>query len=261
MIKEKEVSLTIEVLSSDKDSEFVIRSKKEIQSILSRIAEQGARVVLYYDGGNNFILTTLLGMDEHGIWLDVGPLPESNQRLAQSKKIVFISSHREVKVQFVVHDIEEVLFENSAAFYLPLPDTLLRLQRRDYFRLPTSVSNPLKCIIPAQPGSPVQSPVRSPIPWREVTIMDISGSGVALACAEHDVELQPGMIYPDCLISLPGVGTLTATIQIKNTAKITRHNGVINWRVGCKFIHLNGEMTTLLQRYLAQLQSENLAQR
>ena len=257
MIKEKEVSLKIEVLSRGEDSGFLIHSKKEIQLILHRIAQQGTRAALYYDEGNDFILTTLLGVDEHGVWLDVGPRAADNRRLVQSKKFIFISAHHQVKVQFVAHHIENVLFENSAAFYLPLPDTLLRLQRREYFRLVTPVSNPLKCTIPAQPSSPV----RSPVPRREATIMDISGGGVALLCEEHDTELQPGMIYPDCRISLPGVGTLTAAIQVKNTFEVTLRNGVVNRHAGCEFIHLDGEMAILLQRYVARLQSENLAQR
>ena len=91
--------------------------------------------------------------------------------------------------------------------------------------------------------------------------MDISGGGVALECQEHDTEFRPGNIYPICNINLPNIGMLTATILVKNIFIITMHNGEVKKRAGCEFIHLNGTMAILLQRYLAHLQSENLTQR
>ena len=251
MIRKNEVLLKIESLSSDENSGFLIRSKKEIQFILYRIAQQGARAALYYNEGNDFILTTLLGADEHGIWIDVGPHATKNRRLAQSREVIFISSHHQVKVQFEAHHIENMLFGSHEAFYLPLPDTLLRLQRREYFRVPIPASKPLECIVPAKPDMPASR--------REVTIMDISGGGMALVCEEHDTELQAGEIYPDCHIFLPGIGVLTATIRVKNTFKITLHNGLVRERAGCEFVQLDGKMSILLQRYVDLLQSKDLA--
>ncbi|MFZ1319211.1 MAG: PilZ domain-containing protein, partial [Candidatus Nitrotoga sp.] len=93
------------------------------------------------------------------------------------------------------------------------------------------------------------------------TIMDISGGGVALVCQEHDTEFRPGKVYSACHILLPNIGTLTATILVKNIFIITMQNGEIKKRAGCEFIHLNGTMAILLQRYLTHLQSENLTQR
>ena len=91
--------------------------------------------------------------------------------------------------------------------------------------------------------------------------MDISVGGVALECQEHDTEFQPGKVYSICNINLPNIGMLTATILVKNIFIITMHNGEVKKRAGCEFIHLNGTMANLLQRYLTHLQSENLTQR
>jgi hypothetical protein len=38
-------------------------------------------------------------------------------------------------------------------------------------------------------------------------------------------------------------------------------NGDVKKRAGCEFIHLNGTMAILLQRYITHLQSESLTQR
>jgi c-di-GMP-binding flagellar brake protein YcgR len=257
MSKNREVPLKIELFSDGEDSQFRVRSKREIQSILNGLAQDNLRAALYYDEGNDYILTTVLKVNEQGMWLDVGSVVVSNQRILRSNKIIFISSRNQVKIQFVSIRIENALFENHAAFYVPLPDSLLRIQRREYFRLTTPVSNPLRCIIPVAPPAATNKP-DTHILKREVTIMDISGGGVALVCEVHDTELQPGKIYADCRISLPGIGTISVTVKVKNSFEVTLHNGQVCKRAGCEFTQLSGEADTLLQRYVAHLQSESL---
>lgn len=253
MAKEREIPLKIELLSNDEQSEFHIHSKREIQSILRGIVKTEALVALYYDNGNDFILTTLLGIDDQNMWLNVSPRETDNRRILTSQQIIFVSSHLQAKVQFVTHHINYSLFNDKNSFRLPIPHSLLHLQRREYFRLLVPVKRPLTCVISSKLSS--QHPNNCP------TIMDISVGGVALECQENDTEFQPGKTYPNCHINLPNIGILTATIRIKNIFKITTHNGKIKKRAGCEFLHLNGSMTILLQRYLTQLQSENLTQR
>ena len=250
MIRKREVPLKIELLADGEDSQFSIHSKREIQSILNGIVREGSRAALYYDDGNDFILTTALKISEQGLWLDVGPIATSNQRIQHSKKIIFISSHHQVKIQFTANRIENAILGTRAAFYLPLPATLLRIQRREYFRLTTFASNPLRCVIPVSSSAAHAK--------RTVTIMDISGGGVALVCETRDTELLPGNIYYDCSISLPDVGTISVTIIVKNAFEVTLRNGDVCKRAGCEFSCLSGEAAALLQRYVVHLQSETL---
>jgi flagellar brake protein len=258
MNHKKEIPLKIELFSDGDDNPFRIRSKREILSLLQGIAQERMRAVLYYGEKNDFILTKLLGASEHGIWMDIGPLAEDNQRILQSNKIIFISSHRQVKIQFIAHRIERASFNHVDAFHLPLPDSLLRIQRRDYFRLTTPVNKPLRCTIPVRQAASTAQPgiIASK---HEVTIMDISVGGIALACEEHDTELQPGKTYEGCKISLPDIGVITVTVKVKNVFEITLRNGLVNKRVGCEFINMGGEAATLLQRYVTQLQSQAIA--
>lgn len=253
MSRRNEVPLRIELFSGSDDSPFLIHSRKEIQFILHAIAQKSHRVALYYDEGNSFILTTVLAVDEHGLWLEAGPNARDNKRLQQSKKIFFISSHQQAKIQFVSHHTESVTYKDIEAVYLPLPDTLLRIQRRDYYRLVTPVTNPLKCIIPVTPELVSHK--------REITIMDISSGGVALICETEDTELLPGRIYPDCKIHLPDDTTVVATIEVKNAFSVTSPKGIVQKRAGCQFLNLDGRMEIQLQRYINQLQLQQHALR
>lgn len=250
----KEVALTIEHFYNDEDLDFHISSKREIQSILQNIGDIGARIALFYGGGQSFILTTLLGVNAHGMWLDVGPFPPENKRILLSDKITFVSVLQHVKIQFVANNIENDLFENNEAFYLELPDYLLRLQRREFFRTTIPAAAPVKCIIPIPQENPDDPAIR-----REVHVVDISGGGIGLQCGEHEADLLPRKIFPDCQISIPDVGVLTVEIEVRNAYNVTSSNNVVHKHVGCRFIHLENRMNILLQRYITRLQSESLA--
>ncbi len=254
MSRKKEVTLQIERFSRGQDIEFRIKSKKEMLFILQDIAENGTRIALYYDD-HNFILTTLYGANENGMWLDVGPFPPENKRILLSEKITFVSLHQHVKVQFEAHEIESVLLEGDETFYLELPDYLLRIQRRDYFRLSIPASAPVKCIIPIKLYNPDKP--EEPEILREVTVLDISGGGVSLLCDEHETELRPGRTFQDCLISLPDIGNLRVNIEVKNNINTT-HNELVNTRAGCQFGRLDNQTNSLLQNYITRLQSESL---
>lgn len=249
----KEIPLKIELLPGGENSHLLIRSKKEIRFILQEIARKGTRSALYYDAGNDFILTTLLDASELDVWMEAGPNAEANRRALHSDKAIFVGSHQEVKVQFEARHVEAALFRERGAFRLPLPDAMLRLQRRDYYRMVTPEKNPLKCSLPIAPYPPAKR--GSTAPWRDTVIMDISIGGAALVCAEREARLLPGEIYPGCRIFLPDIGAVTATIRVMNVMEITAHDGSVSRHAGCEFLHLDGKTVILLQRYITGLQA------
>lgn len=256
MSRRKDVSLQPEHFSRGQDIEFRINSKREMQFILQDIADKGTRVALYYDELHNFVLTTLIGANTEGMWLDIGPFPPENKNVTLSDKIIFVSMHQHVKVQFVTHDIKLALLEGDETFYTDLPDFLLRLQRRDYFRLSIPASTPINCIIPVRPYNPDKPD--EPEILREVPVVDISGGGLSLLCGEHETELLPKTTFQNCRISLPGAGTIKVNIEVKSNIKITARDESVTTRVGCQLIRLDNQVQSMLQSYIARLQSESL---
>jgi flagellar brake protein len=245
-MRTKEIPLKIELFSKDDENEYLISNPKEIVSILQTIAQRKSRVALYYNEGISMVLTLILAADENGVWIDAASNPQDNRLIERSKRIIFVSSHNQAKVQFIATDAMLGTYEEAPAFSLALPLKLLRLQRRDYYRLVTAETGALNCIIrPVADQAHVQ---------QEVTVMDISIGGVALICEQTGVELQPGMVYEHCQIELPEIGTLEAAIEVKNTIEITDRSGKVKRRAGCVFVKLDGKTTMLLQRYVALMQ-------
>ncbi|HLP98542.1 MAG TPA: flagellar regulator YcgR PilZN domain-containing protein [Sideroxyarcus sp.] len=246
-MRTKEIPLKIELFSNDEENDYLITNPKEIVSILQTIAERKTRAALYYNEGNSMVLTMVLAADENGgVWVDAASNQLDNRHIERSNRIVLVSTHNQAKVQFVASSAFLGLYENAPAFNLALPRKLLRLQRRDYYRLVTPASQPLKCIIHS-------APEQAHIP-HAITVMDISIGGMALVCEEDGVELQPGMVYEHCQIELPEVGTVDTTIEVKNTFEVTDRNGKVRRRAGCVFVKPDGKTTMLLQRYVAQMQ-------
>lgn len=242
----KEIPLKIEILSEDMDTNHRISSASEIKFVMNYIAEKGNRVALYYGNENDFILTTILAADDTGLWLEESPNASDNRRVAESNRLVFVSSHLQIKVQFYASHASRVAYQGRPAFYLPLPDSLYRLQRREYFRLMTPMMNPLRCVIDAR-----ETPKKKPL---EFTIMDISCGGVGLTCMKSDTTLIPGSSYPGCQIELPGLGMIKGTIVVKNLVSLTSQSGSMHRRAGCEFKDLDGPSTILLQRYVTNMQ-------
>ncbi len=243
---EKDIPLKIEILSSDKDDQYRITAPREIEFFLRNLIKSGSRIALYASESNDFILTTLMKADATGMWLEQSKNPHDNTRLLKSHKLIFVSSHAQVKLQFVAAQATLATCQGQEAFFLPFPRSIYRLQRREYYRLSTPVSNPLRCVIPK--GQAEKSDAH------EVTIMDISGGGIGLTCTERDTVLVPGQIYKNCRINLLDVGEFTGTIEVKNLVLLSTPDGKTLRRAGCEFKDLDGAATILLQRYVTAMQ-------
>ncbi len=242
----KDIPLTLESLSGKENDEHRITSAKAIASVLNGIAEHRARVALYYDGAQDFILTTLLKADSTGLWLERGQGDEENRSVTDSQKNIFVSSDYQIKVQFSAGPVKELDYQGESAYYLPLPTSIYRLQRRDYFRV--APPHQLVCVIPA--GRKLS---------REVPIMDISGGGMGLACIGEDAELMPGNTYSDCQIRLPDIGTITVSVVVKNLVSLGSQLGHKLKRAGCEFDNIDPGTLILLQRYVTNMQRSRLS--
>lgn len=247
MFKEPEVPLKIETLAAGEENQFLISSRKEILFILHTIEHKQTRSALFFDNDATSLFTTLLAVDESGLWLGASTEDAMNRSVVSSQKVVFVSSHYHVKIQFISDTIKAVRFKDQDAFFVPLPQSILRIQRRDYFRLPVPVQHPLKCVIPT-------AKLDEPPMEQQVTIMDISVGGIALVCEERGIELRPGEIHHQCHIELPDVGTLTASIEVRNSFEVTTPEGQLQKRAGCEFRQLDGATAIMLQRYISNMQ-------
>ena len=243
----KDIPLKFEILTNQEDDEYLITARREIEFFLQSLAKNGSLIALYPSGSDDFILTTLLKVGSTGLWVEQSNNPDKNKRLTEAKKLFFVSSLAQVKLQFISEKADVATHDGYPALFLPFPKSIHRLQRREYFRLSTPIENPLRCMIPDAKKET----------FHEATIMDISGGGVGLASSEEDTLLTLGKVYPDCRISLPDIGELRFSIEVRNMVTIPTLNGKSIRRAGCAFKNLESSAMVLLQRYITAMQRAN----
>lgn len=238
--------LTIETLHDEQEKECRISSARQIQSLLRDIAESGAPVALYFDGAKDFIMTSLLDTGDTGLWVEQGTDTPKNRRIAACRKITLVSSLNRVKIQFSANEIHAVTYQGYPAFFLPLPESLYRIQRREYYRLPIPLSEQLRCVIPInwpQAGGKLELPV-----------IDISVGGVRLFYKDSNTEFVQGQNYGGCEVNLPDIGKISFTVTVKSVVSISPKHGQTAQRVGCEFKNLDNATGILLQRYVTNMQ-------
>lgn len=237
--------------SADDYSKHEIHAKNEILLILRALKESGSLITVYFNQGNDFLLTSLLEIAADGstLILDVGSNNEMNRRALQADKLICITSHRSVKIRFTLDGVDPIKFEGRKAFHGNVPPTLARLQLRDYFRLTTSRADPLLCHIP------VQRPDGSSV-IIDAAIVDISGGGLALIIPGDDGAFAIGIDFPNCSFTLPGVGDIVTTLRVLKLFDETMASGRVRKRAGCKFVKLPTTMMNLIQRYIIKVEAE-----
>ncbi|HMX16134.1 MAG TPA: flagellar brake protein [Rhodocyclaceae bacterium] len=243
------IPLKFELLQAAEDNPYLLRAKGEIVYHLKAVAAEHALVAAHYGHGNDFLLTTLLAVDDGQLHLDVGKDPEVNRRLLAADRIVCVTHHDKVKVQFALRRLDTVSLQGRTAFRADLPDRMLRLQRREYYRLVTPAARPLRCHVPMPGGAP--SIV--------ATVLDISGGGLAVVVPPAGLDFSPDTVFRGCRIELPEVGTLIVDLRVKNLFEVTLRNGVEVMRSGCQFERMPGPMLTLVQRYILKVERERKA--
>ena len=232
----------------DDDVRFAVRQPAEIVFVLKKIMQNTQLVTAYLDGSADFALTSLLAVmpDTAEIVLDDSPDAAVNKRLLRAKKVLLVTSHNQVKVKFTTSDIREVRYKGRPALRIPLPDTLVRIQRREHYRIATPITKPLICTLPL--------PDRGPGVQAETIVLDISIGGVALMDNHDATGFQIGDVFENCRIGLPEVGTLVVSLKVRNSFETPLRNGLSFRRCGCHFLNLAPSTESLVQRYIMFLE-------
>ena len=234
-------------------SQYLLRTKNEILFVLRGLLAGTHHITVHFNEGHDFFLTTILQLDDEGLTLDHGANAEANGRALAAERLFCVTSHERIRIQFQVRRLKEIMYEGRPAFRAALPEAVLRLQRREYFRLTTPVAHPIKCRIPVMTEAGLSSTVL------EANVVDISGGGLAMMAPPENLIFSAGDTYENCRIELPEVGTILPGLQIRNVFEVTLRNGSRVTRAGCQFTNLPGTMLTLVQRFIIKVERERKA--
>lgn len=235
------------------DSEqYQIHSRLEIIAILRSLIEQRSFVTVYFGACDDFIVSALLAInpDFEELIFDFGANEEANARMVRATDLIVATQLDHIRIQFTAIRAEATTYEGGPAFRIPLPRMLLRLQRREFYRIKVPLGQPLICEL--YPGGQYERPVA-------IRVYDISCGGIALVEYPAALILVPGTVYPGCRIDLAEIGTVTTDIEVMHLLETTGKSGMTSRRCGCRFVHFTNPLVTLIQRYIMKIEREQKA--
>lgn len=233
--------------------DFEVGSRREIISLLRSIGEKNQLIRAVISGDADAAVTSVLDVDPDAgeVLLDCSINADQNRRMLNARKIRFETSLDKIRILFNTEGLRQTTYRGSPAFAMAIPETMIRLQRREYYRMPTPVTNPVRALITVQTENGPEA--------HSFPLADISCGGIALLDHKMLLDNTAGKNYENCRIDLPEVGTVVTTLQVRNSIDMTLLNNKPNRRLGCEFINLQRGMLALVQRYITKLERERNA--
>ena len=234
-------------LGTEVQNHFQIDSRREITSILRSLGEKNQLIRMIINGGDEVVMTTILDIDDNKVIIDCTPDTGLNRRIVEADHIAFETTLDRISILFSVKYAEATSYEDRSALRIELPTSLIRLQRREFYRINTPVTNPVRCSIPLE---------EAPNGMYIVPLVDISCGGIAILDEKKVLDKTSGHDYKNCKIDLHGVGIVSTTLQVRNSQEMTLLNNKTNRRLGCQFIELPMATLSSVQRYIMKLERE-----
>lgn len=233
--------------------DFEVGSRREIVALLRGIAEQKQIVHMAVRGADEIGITSILDVDgDAGVVLLDRPVEhEHTARLLAGGELSFETSLDKIRIFFNADGLQPTVHLGLPALKMTLPASLIRLQRREFYRMATPLANPVRVLIPlpaAIGGGEVAFP-----------LADISVGGIAILDNQFTLGDTIGKDYPHCRLELPELGNVTTGLQIRNTHDITLLNNKTNRRLGCQFTDMSRGAAAAVQRYITKLERERNA--
>jgi c-di-GMP-binding flagellar brake protein YcgR len=228
---------------------FRVDSRIEILRVLGDLARTTQLVTAYFNEGRDFILTSVLRLDEENnrLILDHGPDEGLNQRLLAARRVLFVTRHHQVRVQFSSEEIHQGNYQGAPAFFIALPASIIRIQRREYYRLNTPIGRRLNLIMADAEGSTI---------YAHIVDISVGGVGIIEPPEGRQCGWDAGTVVPDCRIELPEEGVIHADLEIRNRFQVDSVRGEPVYRVGCRLLRMDSRSNAAILRYIHRVELE-----
>ena len=230
---------------------YVVHNEKEIIQILTELAKHKVMLKAAFNRGNDIYLTTVIAVDakSKSVYMDIGRDDAFNVRLLASEHVAF-SKDDGIRIKWVSEKISEVNLFDGRAIKIDLPSKMVRLQRREFFRLATPRVNTVPCQIPIPAeDDPDQERIL------ELLLVDVSLGGIGVVSPDPlDVALAEGVSFDRCKISFPDVGVTSLTLKVKYIVPMRMRDGSVKHRIGFQYIDPSRGDQGFIQRYTFHLE-------
>lgn len=233
--------------SSTKDvARFRVSAPAEIERILRKMLADQTLVMLYGSNERDSLLTALAGinMGTGYLYFDCGPNEDMNAALFASPRVNVTATMNQVRIQFTTDRLERAKYNGAIVFKAKIPTSVLRFQRREFYRAATSVVEPIRCWFSLPDGT------------LRANVADVSVGGLGVLYPMNDLQLGVGVTYDGCRLTLPGSPEISISLKVCSVYKDTSKVGKTLLHAGCQFVRLAPSAETIIQRYVFKVERE-----
>ena len=241
---------TSTAFDNDSQNPYQVDSRKEIILLLKSLQEGRQLVNMVINDGTEVIVTAIVHIDadNNNLILDCATTEQANLRLSEAPRIYFESTLNRISIQFSTEGITRGSHLGAPALVCALPTSLIRLQRREFYRISTPITYPIICLLnlPAEHGGGTL----------KLPLVDISCIGISLLDEKKILNADFGTMYENCKIDLPGTGLIDVTLQVRNSQNIVLMNHKATRRIGFQFINLAPSVMAQIQKVITKIERE-----
>lgn len=233
------------IAAVEDDGRFTLTSHADVVFLLTQMMRRGELFTVYFNSGKDFLLTSILDVENDRFVFDLGSDALVNERMLLAERLVFVAAPDGVRLQFVTVKPKRVSFGDYEAFSAPLPTDLVKLQRRESFRVETPHRDPLQLVLPKTLQGRQVLDIRN---------LSIGGVGVELPSEKHDFAIAQRLF--EVHFDLGSAGRIYTDVQVKHLTLHHLRSERVQLIMGLQFVSLPKVDQAKLQRYLVYLERE-----
>ena len=235
---------------SEKDIErCTLTSPHEIVFQIKGLIKRGDRISVVFQEGRQSFLTVLMDISPRDglFYFDIGGSKEVNDAFLKAESCTFTTFVEGIRIQFPAKGCRETTLHGETVFAAPIPQAMLRLQRREMFRLQLPSAKPFTCRF--RRGTPKEE---------LLPLHDISVGGIGIQLSEAP-QIESGQHLENCWLDLRESGTFPVTLEVRYIANTESRLNKPLWHIGCQFVNLSPANETSIQRFMARIEVERRA--
>lgn len=228
------------------EAHFHIVGVRPVAFLLAGYARDAEQFSVQF--GADVFLTSLLAVQpERGqLIFDCSGCNETNQGILAAQHCIFFGRPDGIHVQFSTGRVKEIIYDGGKAFSVALPKHVVRLQRREFFRIETPRVRPLQFYGRLPDNSLLNQAVH-----------DISVAGIGVSATQLPDGLSIGQGLGNCRFSLPeDENDLFFSATIRHLTEQESRSGSRHWRIGLHFDDLPMSAQSRIQRYIDKVERE-----
>ncbi|QAU33222.1 flagellar brake protein [Janthinobacterium sp. 17J80-10] len=224
------------------DERFFVHGRMEILALLNEFIYRHEPFHVHF-GVAERIVTHLLEARDQALVFEVAEVAAANQRLASASSCTFLACPDGIRVQFAAGPAQPVSWGGSAAFSVPLPSRLARLQRQESFRVVLPHAQAPQVSLHASDGTLLGA-------W---PLHDLSAGGISVAL-NSQVELGLAPQVARVHLVLDGHGIIDSAVNLRHATALTQGRGGMAFRIGLGFSGMPDAMRVAIQRYIIDVE-------